>query len=240
MKVLLVEDNAADLRKILSLLAACRIEAVRADSLASAQMVLLNITVDAVLADLSLADSSGVDTVIRIHRTAPRVPLIVLSGHEDIEMARNCVRAGASSYVVKSSDLSSETVERELMYAVERQRRAASLAGFLYQVVPDDLLAPYITSIDRGIEEAESYLRRNHPNAAAEVNRILERNRVFFALQELRGVGKGTEEAQLATFRELATHMQHREKPRVATPVLRWLILSYLCGAAMVAAWFLR
>lgn len=239
MKVLLVEDNPADQRKILSLLDASRVEVLRTDTLASAQMALMNLRVDAVLADLSLEDSRGVETVIALHRTAPMVPIIVLSGHEDIQMARNCVKEGASSYVVKSVELSAETLERELVYAVERQARTASIAGLLHQVVQDDLLQPHVRALDHSIDEVNDYLRRNYPGAAAEVARLFEKHHAPFAMQELRGVGKGTPEAQVATFKQLAKSVEVHKL--IKKPTSAWLLfLSYFCGVATAAAWCYR
>jgi DNA-binding response OmpR family regulator len=44
--------------------------------------------IDIILLDLSLPDSHGIDTFDQVHAQAPSVPIIVLTGLEDEELAR--------------------------------------------------------------------------------------------------------------------------------------------------------
>jgi len=56
---------------------------------------------DAVLLDLFLPDSSGVDTVRRAREMCPAMPIIVLSGIDDCRTTQQCIDAGADCFVVK-------------------------------------------------------------------------------------------------------------------------------------------
>ncbi len=56
---------------------------------------------DVVLLDLELPDMSGLDVLGRIRQTDARVPVLVVSMHEDAALVRRAVRAGASGYVLK-------------------------------------------------------------------------------------------------------------------------------------------
>ncbi|MEI7843689.1 MAG: response regulator [Gallionellaceae bacterium] len=56
---------------------------------------------DIVLLDLSLPDSSGVDTVKTMRKALPSVPIIVLSGNDDEKVAIASLKEGAQDYVVK-------------------------------------------------------------------------------------------------------------------------------------------
>ena len=56
---------------------------------------------DIVLLDLNLPDSSGLNTVNEMRNVLPGVPIIVLSGNEDNEIALNAFEEGANEYVVK-------------------------------------------------------------------------------------------------------------------------------------------
>lgn len=237
MKVLLLEDNPSDARRIASLLAARRIDVVRADSLRAAQTVLLNRPLDAVLVDLSLPDSAGVDTVVRVYRVAPSVPIVVLSGHEDIEVARNCVRAGASSYVVKSPELTAEALERELVYAAERAHRSVSAGGFLHGLIEHGTLLPYVVAIDEALTEIDTYLHRNHPSSAVDVAEILRRRSVSVALHELRGIGKGTEALRIATMQKLTEVRSEVVELKMPN---RWLVMAFFCGFSLATAWWLK
>ena len=57
--------------------------------------------VHTILLDLSLPDSRGLDTLSRVRRMRPDVPVVVLSGVDDDQTAAAAVRLGAHSYVAK-------------------------------------------------------------------------------------------------------------------------------------------
>ena len=76
--------------------------------------------IDVVLLDLSLPDSHGLETFVRLERVAPRVPIIVLSGLADEALAVRAVREGAQDYLVKGQ-VDGVTLTRSIRYAVERK-----------------------------------------------------------------------------------------------------------------------
>jgi PAS domain S-box-containing protein len=91
-----------------------------ADSLGAAIARLSSGDVDAVLLDLELPDSSGLATLDRLQAAAPDVPVVVLSGVRDPQMAAAAVQAGAQDYLVKS-EVSAAVVERVVRYAIDRR-----------------------------------------------------------------------------------------------------------------------
>ena len=76
---------------------------------------------DAVLADLSLPDSSGLETLARLRSGASELPILVLAGREDEELALEALGAGASDYLLKGRT-SRDLVARAVQYAIERER----------------------------------------------------------------------------------------------------------------------
>ncbi len=56
---------------------------------------------DIVLLDLSLPDSSGIETVKAVRKLLPDVPIIVLSGNDDKDIAIAALESGAQDYLVK-------------------------------------------------------------------------------------------------------------------------------------------
>ncbi len=203
-RVLLVEDNASDLRALEAKLLRSEIGFVveHVGTLAAAKIVLMNRAIDVVLLDLSLPDSAGIDTVTSLHRSSPLTPIVVLSGHEDLQMASNCVREGASSYVVKQADLTTEQLEREALYAVERAKRTLSVGSLMYASALEGSLLPQVQILERGIDTLASYLRTNHPVAAEAMQTMLREIGVHVALQELRSV-----ELKEETRRQLREHL---------------------------------
>src|SRR5215217_7855009 len=91
-RVLLVEDNAADVDLIREALADAELDPAldgpalrldQVDRLAGALERLTQGEVDVVLLDLSLPDCQGFETFARLQRAAPSTPIVVLSGLAD-------------------------------------------------------------------------------------------------------------------------------------------------------------
>jgi len=77
--------------------------------------------VDIILLDLLLPNSAGVQTFARIHDQAPHIPIIVLSGVGDQELAVQIVQAGAQDYLVKGY-FDRELLIRAIRYAIQRNQ----------------------------------------------------------------------------------------------------------------------
>ena len=144
--MLLIEDNPGDLfllREMVSGESHGRfLIAAEAGDLAAGIAHLTAGEIDVVLLDLSLPDSSGVDTFTAAHKAAPDVPIIVLSGMDDEDLALQTVQLGAQEYLVKGR-INSQVLHRALRYAIERARGEAQLAqerqllGTLLESIPD-------------------------------------------------------------------------------------------------------
>ncbi|HEX4087034.1 MAG TPA: response regulator, partial [Chthoniobacteraceae bacterium] len=55
----------------------------------------------AVLLDLTLPDSEGIQTFLRMQAAAPDLPIVVLTGLDDEALAVETVQRGAQDYLVK-------------------------------------------------------------------------------------------------------------------------------------------
>ena len=76
---------------------------------------------DAILLDITLPDSVGPETVTRMRAAARDLPIVVLSGSEDAEVANRCLRAGADGYEQKGRFAPSE-LRHILTRVIERER----------------------------------------------------------------------------------------------------------------------
>jgi len=122
--ILLVEDNPVHARLVESHLARAEAEAfelTRAEKLADARALLGERRYDAVLLDLSLPDSHGLDTVRTARSAAGTTPIVVMTVLDDEEVGVNALRLGAQDYLVKGKFESRDLV-RALRYAMERER----------------------------------------------------------------------------------------------------------------------
>lgn len=120
-RVLLIEDDAGDAQ--LTKIALRQAKDVTFDitwveSIQQAKEALKNATFHIVLLDLSLPDSNGLETIHQAKKLALHLPIIVLSGHGDTNLALEALKIGATDYVVKGSDANDLT--RMIRYGLLR------------------------------------------------------------------------------------------------------------------------
>jgi signal transduction histidine kinase len=150
LRILLVEDDDDHAELVLGLLEDVRrpaIEAVRVKTVAQAVERLDTGPVDAVLLDQKLPDSDFWETVPRVVEAAPRLPILVLTSLNDLDLALEAVNQGAQDYLVKS-ELSADALLRALRYAIERKRYGAAaeqsrtVMGLFAHAVAHEIKAP--------------------------------------------------------------------------------------------------
>ena len=123
MRILVVEDSPADfrlIREILMDVSNVRFELTHVTMLADALERLREEKFDAVLLDMSLPDSHGIDTFVDLNTEAPDVPVVILTGFNDEAFAIRAVQKGAQDYLVKGQ-VNGNLLMRSLRYAIERK-----------------------------------------------------------------------------------------------------------------------
>lgn len=129
--VLLIEDDPLIIQWVADLLArepsGTFLLAGQAETLAEGLRKVKDPTVEIILLDLNLDDSQGIDTFVKVHEQASHLPIIVLSGMEDEELATKIVHLGAQEYLVKSR-IDAHSLQRALRYAMERFHSEQELA----------------------------------------------------------------------------------------------------------------
>lgn len=130
MKILLIEDNPDDALLIRKKLARagedCKHELHHKSRLDDGLQALRRLRWDAVLLDLGLPESQGLDTLRIVRSVDDDVPVIVLTGLEDEEAALGAVKHGAHDFLEKGQ-LSGPLLIRSLRYAQERHRLLSEL-----------------------------------------------------------------------------------------------------------------
>ncbi|MBH8556065.1 hybrid sensor histidine kinase/response regulator [Nostocaceae cyanobacterium CENA357] len=74
---------------------------------------------DVVLLDLSLPDSTGLDTLKEYQAEIPDIPVVVLTGLDDEQLALQALAEGAQDYLVKDQ-ITMQLLVRTARYAIER------------------------------------------------------------------------------------------------------------------------
>jgi len=122
-RILLVEDDADDaflLREMLAEVPSAQFAIEQVERLDEALQRVGSEPFDVVLVDLSLPDSQGLATFTEIHKAAPDLPIVVLTGLDDETLAVKAVQEGAQDYLVKARVRGDLFIR--LCYAIERQK----------------------------------------------------------------------------------------------------------------------
>jgi PAS domain S-box-containing protein len=128
-KVLIIEDNPGDarlLQEFLSQKGSPRFEVTHADQLSAGLKSLTNALVDAIVLDLGLPDSQGLETLLGLQPHAKDTPVIVLTGLDDQDLALQALKMGAQDYLLKSY-INQFSLPRAINYAIERRKIETAL-----------------------------------------------------------------------------------------------------------------
>jgi len=128
-RILLVEDNPGDarlLREALLDAAGQVFTLTQAQRLDQAIGLVGGQVFDVVLLDMSLPDTQGPDTVRRMAAAAPHIPVVVLTGTDDVAVGTEALRGGAQDYLVKGQT-DHRLLIRSIRYAIERHRAEEAL-----------------------------------------------------------------------------------------------------------------
>lgn len=126
--LLLIEDNPGDVRliqeSIMEELPAADLTVCH--SLSEGKTLLSSRDFDLILLDLTLPDSRGIASFKEIHRAYPALPVIIISGVEDKEVALKAVQSGAQDYITKTKS-NYHILPRAIHYAIERHEYKSQL-----------------------------------------------------------------------------------------------------------------
>lgn len=183
--LLLVEDNPGDARLVRVMLAETGgFEIIWVETLEAALARLAMGRIEAVLLDLSLPDSHGLDTMRRLRDAAPGLAIVIFTGFDDEELGLRAVQEGCQDYLVKGQG-DGNLIRRTLQYAVERKaaeelRRqdAERLKRTLMQTVHAvsmtiEMRDPYTAGHQRRVAQLSAAIGR-HMNLSADMVAGLE------------------------------------------------------------------
>lgn len=123
-RVLLIEDDfdfARTVRARLRLCSSLTFEVLHIGCLSQLQTLFQEDVVDIIVLDLGLPGSKGLETFMRVREVALTVPIVVMSGSDDDEVAMKAVQMGAQDYVLKGQEDSGMLV-RVLKHSLERHK----------------------------------------------------------------------------------------------------------------------
>ncbi|HYU41795.1 MAG TPA: sigma-54 dependent transcriptional regulator [Vicinamibacteria bacterium] len=122
-RVLVVEDEAYVRDSLTEILRERGYDIVEAGTVGDAVRVLAHAPIDVVLTDFRLPGADGLALVKQIQSTSPDVPVVVLTGQGTIASAVECLKSGASDYLLKPADPEALEVALERALAGRALRR---------------------------------------------------------------------------------------------------------------------
>ncbi len=122
--LLIVEDNAGDARLIeekLKYSSLAKFNFMNSSTKAAAFEILRTFHADIILLDLNLPDSFGLNTFNDFNKSFPAIPIVVLTGSDNLEIGQEAAKNGAQDFLVKAS-FSDIILERVLYFSIERYK----------------------------------------------------------------------------------------------------------------------
>lgn len=129
LSILIVEDNPGDLFLLEELLRGSTLpikQLIKVTSAGEACKVLQKEEINVVLLDLSLPDSNGLQSYEIVDEYAGSIPIVVLTGLIDMEIALETMASGAQDYLIKG-EFDEKLLEKSIQYSIERKKSQESL-----------------------------------------------------------------------------------------------------------------
>jgi len=123
---------------------------------------------DLILLDLSMPGTTGLSGIIRIRKAFPKIPVVIVSGHQDRQIISGAMSLGVSGYILKSSskqDLAQSigevlrgsvcvpAVYRGLVRPLRASCPAQDLLKRLYELTPQQLRV--LEMLKRGLQNKQ-------------------------------------------------------------------------------------
>jgi signal transduction histidine kinase len=132
-EILVIEDGRVDFETVRAVLSVS-MRVYQATTLGAGIGMVEEVQPDCVLLDLGLPDSEGVETLERLLRASPDLPVVVLTGRDDEGLGSTLVQAGAQDYLAKG-DVRPSVLLRTIRHAIERSRIHKALMDARAQLV---------------------------------------------------------------------------------------------------------
>ena len=192
-KILIIEDEAA-IRRVLKKIISEENESYQVeeaeDGLAGMELIRNN-DYDLILCDIKMPKMDGVEVLEKTQKIKPEIPMLMISGHGDLDTAVNTMRMGAFDYISKPPDLN------RLLNAVRNALDKKSL------VVENKQLKKKVSKNYEMIGESE---------AISHIKEIIEKVSATDARVLITGPN--------GTGKELVAHWLHEKSERSKAPMI--------------------
>lgn len=146
---------------------------------------------DVIISDIRMPGASGLELLAKIRELHPRLPVIIMTAHSDLDSAVASYQGGAFEYLPKPFDVD------EAVSLVKRANQHAQEQQGMMQVAPTLTRTPEIIGEAPAMQEVFRAIGRlSHSNITVLIN------------------------GESGTGKELVAHALHRHSPRSASPFI--------------------
>jgi two-component system nitrogen regulation response regulator NtrX len=192
-KILIIEDEAA-IRRVLSKIISEENESYQVEEAENGLLgieMIKNNDYDLVLCDIKMPKMDGVEVLEKAKKIKPEIPIVMISGHGDLDTAVNTMRLGAFDYISKPPDLNRllNTVRNALntKVLILENKRLKKKVSKSYQMIGESTAIANIKNIIEKVAATDARVLITGPN----------------------GTGK-----------ELVAHWLHEKSDRVKAPMI--------------------
>ena len=169
-KILIIEDESA-IRRVLKKIISEESDTYEVeeaeDGLEGIEMVQKE-DYDLILCDIKMPKMDGMEVLEKIKRVKPEIPIVMISGHGDLELAVNTMRLGAFDYISKPPDLNRllNTVRNALdrKELVVENKRLKKKVSKKYEMVGDSDAIVHIKEIIEKVAITDARVLITGPN----------------------------------------------------------------------------
>jgi len=154
-RLLVVDDMEAMRMALVQCLHLSGYEVVSAASGGEALELLRTQRFDLLLTDQAMPGLSGLELTDAVSRMHPHMPVVLLTGHTDVELARDSLQRGASDFVTKPVNI------RELPILVERNLTRRRLEVARLQEREAQVLFAAIKALASAVDAKDRYTARH-------------------------------------------------------------------------------
>lgn len=161
-KILVVDDEAGIRRILKDILELEKYQITEATNGVEALVKIKKAKFDLIILDIKMPQMDGMDVLERIQILSPEVPVIMISGHADIDTAVEAVRNGAFDFISKPLDLN------RLLITVRNAQDKSTLIGQkkALQRKVNNKQAPQMIGQSAGLQQIQATIDRVAPTDA--------------------------------------------------------------------------
>lgn len=169
-KILIIEDEDA-IRRVLKKIISEENDAYdvseAADGLVGIEMIRNN-DFDLILCDIKMPKMDGVEVLEKTKKIKPEIPMLMISGHGDLDTAVNTMRLGAFDYISKPPDLNRllNTVRNALdkKVLVVENKRLKKKVSKNYEMIGNSSAIAHIKEIIEKVADTDARVLITGPN----------------------------------------------------------------------------